>query len=260
MRSIIVLADRSSAMENRLETSLDLARSCGGHLTILVDTPVTRFVSMDPLGGGYVASDAMEQALAADDRFAAEIDARLASQDVPFDVLRSEAETLAALADAARLADLVVVSRSSRIAGEVALTARAPVLVLEDERRMTVPVERACIAWDGGDEAATALRAAMPLLRPAGEVRLIVVQEKERGRSVDEALRYLSRHAVKAELELVERVGSTEETIAGAVARARGQLLVMGAYGHSRMREYLFGGVTRYFLDESAGPVLLLAH
>ncbi len=95
MRSIIVLADRSSAMENRLETSLDLARSCGGHLTILVDTPVTRFVSMDPLGGGYVASQAMEQALAADDRFAAEIDARLASQDVPFDVLRSEAETLA---------------------------------------------------------------------------------------------------------------------------------------------------------------------
>ena len=89
MRSIIVLADRTSAMDNRLESALDLARSTGGHLTILVDTPVTRFVAMDPLGGSYVASEAMEQALAADDKFAAEIDARLASQDVPFDVLRS---------------------------------------------------------------------------------------------------------------------------------------------------------------------------
>lgn len=260
MRSIMVLADRTSAMDNRLESALDLARSTGGHLTVLVDTPVTRFVAMDPLGGSYVASDAMEQALAADDKFAAEIDARLASQDVPFDVLRSEAETLAAVVDAARLADVVVVSRSSGIAGEIALNARTPVLVLENDRRMSFPVERACIAWDGGDEAATALRSAVPLLASASDVRLVVVKEKERGRSADEAMRYLSRHGIKAQLDRVDGAGSTEEAIAAAVSRADAQLLVMGAFGHSRMRQYLFGGVTRHFLEEAAGPALLISH
>jgi len=260
MRSIIVLADRTSAMDNRLESALDLARSNGGHLTILVDTPVTRFVAMDPLGGSYVAADAIEQALTADDKFAEEIDARLASQDVAFDVLRSEAETLAAIADAARLADVVVVSRSSGMAGEIALNARVPVLVLEDDRRTSFPVERACIAWDGGDEAATALRSAVPLIGAASDVRLVVVKEKERGRSVDEAMRYLSRHGINAQLDLVDSVGSTEETIAAAVLRADAQLLVMGAFGHSRMRQYLFGGVTRYFLEEATGPALLIAH
>ena len=146
------------------------------------------------------------------------------------------------------------------MAGEIALNTSTPVLVLENDRRMSFPVERACIAWDGGDEAATALRSAVPLLASASDVRLVVVKEKEHGRSADEAMRYLSRHGIKAQLELVEGAGSTEEAIAAAVSRAGAQLLVMGAFGHSRMRQYLFGGVTRHFLEEASGPALLLAH
>jgi nucleotide-binding universal stress UspA family protein len=56
------------------------------------------------------------------------------------------------------------------------------------------------------------------------------------------------------------REGSTEATLANAVANAGGELLVMGAYGKSRMREFLFGGVTLYFLEESTAPALLMAH
>jgi nucleotide-binding universal stress UspA family protein len=65
---------------------------------------------------------------------------------------------------------------------------------------------------------------------------------------------------VKAELHELARTGSTEETLAAACARLQAGLLVMGAYGHSRMREYLFGGVTRYFLEDVTSPALLLAH
>jgi nucleotide-binding universal stress UspA family protein len=86
------------------------------------------------------------------------------------------------------------------------------------------------------------------------------VQEKPGGFAAIEALRYLSRHGVKAELHELARTGSTEETLAAAVGRLQGQLLVMGAYGKSRMREYLFGGVTRYFLEDSDEPALLLGH
>jgi nucleotide-binding universal stress UspA family protein len=57
----------------------------------------------------------------------------------------------------------------------------------------------------------------------------------------------------------VERVGSSEESLAAAVARLQVDLLVLGAYGRSRMREYLFGGVTRHFLNTAVGPALLMA-
>lgn len=259
MRSILVHADRSPAMTARLETALSLARANRGHVTLLVDTPIARYVAMDPMGGSYVASDALKQALAEDDGQAAEIEARLAGNDVPFDVIRSEDEPVEALAAAARLADVVVLSRAGGLGGELALASRTPVLVLADDAALSFPVARACVAWDGGDEAALALRNAAPLLAGA-VVSVVTVAEKPGGFPPTEALRYLSRHGVKAELVELPRTGSTEETLAAGVARAGADLLVMGAYGHSRMREYLFGGVTRYFLEESAGPALLLSH
>ena len=153
-----------------------------------------------------------------------------------------------------------MLSRSSGLAGELALAARTPILALEDGAALTAPLSSVCIAWDGGDEAAHALRAAAPLLAGCGAVHVLTVKEKPGGFPATEAVRYLSRHGVTAELHELARTGSTEETLASAVARLHGQLLVMGAYGKSRMREYFFGGVTRYFVDECPSPALLLAH
>ncbi len=260
MRSILVNADRRPGMDARLETALSLARATNGHVTVLVDTPVARYISMDPMGGSYVASDALKQAMADDDANAATIEARLQKEDVPFDIIRSEAEPVEALAKAARLADVVVLSRSGGLAGELALLSRTPVLVLPDNQALTAPVGKAFIAWDGGDEAAHALRSSAPLLASCGSVEVVTVTEKPGGFPPVDALSYLSRHGVKAELHELPRRGSTEETLAVAVARSGADLLIMGAYGHSRVREYLFGGVTRYFLEESDGPALLLAH
>ncbi|MFA7587609.1 MAG: universal stress protein [Novosphingobium sp.] len=261
MRSILVYADRGAAMSARIETALSLARARGGHVTALVDTPVTRYISMDPMGGSYLASDALQQALVDDDAHAAAIETQLAAQDVPFDVVRSEAEPVDALATAARLADVVVLSRASGIAGEVALVARTPVLVVDEGATLNFPLSAACIAWDGGEEAAHALRAAAPLLAGCGAVHVLRVEETKPGRfPPTEALRYLARHGVSAELHELTRTGSTEETLAAAAQRLQAQVLVMGAYGHSRMRQYLFGGVTRYFLEECRDLALLLVH
>ncbi len=260
MRSILVYADRGASMAARLETGLSLARAHDGHVTVLVDTPVVRYIAMDPMGGSYVASDALTQAMAEDDANAAAIEQQLTGQDVPFDVIRSEAEPVAALASAARLADVVVLSRANAMAGELALNARTPVLVLPDKAELRFPLAKACIAWDGGNEAALALRCAVPLLAGCGEVQVLTVKEKPGGFPSIDAEGYLSRHGIKAELSEIARSGSTEETIANECLRRGAQLLVMGAYGKSRMREYLFGGVTRHFLEETASPPLLLAH
>lgn len=260
MRSILVFADRGAAMAGRLETALGLARAGSGHVTVVVDTPVTRYISMDPMGGSYVASDALREALEKDDSFAAEIEAQLARDDVAFDILRCEDEPVDALAAAARLADVVVVSRGCPFAGQLALTARTPVLVVPQQAPLKAPLANACIAWDGGDESAVAMRSAITLLSAAEQVHVLTVEEKAGGFPATEALRYLSRHGIKAELHELPRQASIEETLARGVSSVSGDLLVMGAFGHSRMREYLFGGVTRYFLESDAAPALLLAH
>jgi nucleotide-binding universal stress UspA family protein len=260
MRSILVFADRSEAMAARLETALALARATDGHVTCLVDTPVTRFMSVDSMGGSFVATDAIREALEADDELAAELETRLSRDDVAFDVVRCEDEPVDALADLARLADVVVLSKGCEFAGELTLATRCPVLLVPRAGVGAIPPDRICLAWDGGNEAAGALRAAIPLLRQAREVSLLTVAEKSDGFASSDALQYLSRHGVKAEAEEVARGGSVEETLSAAVARRQGELLVMGAYGRSRMREFLFGGVTRHFLDQKEGPMLLLAH
>lgn len=260
MRSILVNVDRRPGMEVRLQTALSLARAFNGHISLLVDTPVARYISMDQMGGSFIASEALRQAMDDDLAYAETLKVRLLREDVAFDIVRSEAEPIDTLARAARLADLVILSRSGGIAGELALASRTPVLALSDDTVLDAPVGKVCIAWDGGDEAACALRHSVGLARGAESVSVITVAEKAGGFPPTEALRYLSLHGIAAELIELPRQGTTEDTIAAEVARLGADLLVMGAFGRSRLREYLFGGVTRYFLENPAGPTLLLAH
>lgn len=261
MRSILVQAGRDAGMEARLDTAMALARVHGGHLTVLVDTPVDRFVTVDPYGGAILAREALETALKEDDALAAAFGKRLANDDVPFDVAQSELPQIDALVRGGDLADILVVSRSSGLAGDLALNASCPVLAMPDHAMLTLPLRTVCIAWDGGSEAARALKAAVPLLGKASDVRVLTVaSDKPEGFPPTEALRYLARHGVKAELTELARGNSVEETIAGEVALLGADLLVMGAYSHSRLREFLFGGVTRFFLEQPDAPPLLIAH
>lgn len=260
MRTILVYADRRPGLDARIDSAVSLVRAFGGHMTVLIDTPVTRYMSMEPMGGSYIASDALTKAMEDDDANAVRIAARLRDAAVSHDFIRSEAEPVEALTRAARLADLVVLSRSGGLAGELALQSRTPVLALADDQALAIPLGKACIAWDGGEEAVQALRASAGLLAKCRAVELITVAEKPGGMPINAALRYLSHCGASASVRELERRGSTEETLAGAVADAGAELLVMGAFGHSRVREYLFGGVTRYFLHAEDAPALLLAH
>ncbi|KPH67579.1 universal stress protein [Novosphingobium aerophilum] len=260
MRSILVNADRKPDSDARIAAAVELARNLGGHLTVLVDTPVSRYIAMDPMGGSYVISEALDKARGEDDAAAEAIEARLTRGDIPFEVIRSEEDPVPALAGAARLSDLVVVSRSSGIAGQLAMVSRAPVLALPEGHTLSLPIRRACIAWDGGEQSASALKAAVPLLQGCDAVKLVTVIEKTGGFPATDALRYLSRNGIHAEYEEHERRGSTEETLAVAVNQSHAELLVMGAYGKSRLREFLFGGVTAYFLSEASAPAVLFSH
>lgn len=260
MRSILVHAERGDAGASRIDSALSLARLTGGHLTLLIDTPVMRYTTVDAMGGASVATEALQEAIEADDNFAKGLTDRLERDDVQFTILRGESEPLDALSTSARLADVVIVARADALAADLPLAVRCPVLALNDGEPLTFPVDRACIAWDGSAEAATALRGSVPLLSGCSEVTVVTVEDAPKDWPALDAVEYLSRHGIRAEMQAIPRTGSVEQSLAHELQLRQSQLLVMGAFGHSRVREFIFGGVTKSFLEYAAAPALLLAH
>ena len=267
MRSILVHADHDAASEGRLQAALDIARRFEGHVTLMIATPLQQFVSFDPFGGTYFAAEALAKAQADDLALENSLSDRLANEDVPWDIAMADGDIVGALAGAASLADLTVVSLPGRreslpplLAGDLALTTPVPVLALPQDAKGIDGDSPAMIAWNGSPQAAAALRAAVPLLRGGRKVVLVVVGQDDGTFPGTDALRYLSRHDIHAELLVVERGADTVEERLEEEAVAMGAgLIVMGAFGRSRLRETLFGGTTQYLLTKSRFP-LLLAH
>jgi nucleotide-binding universal stress UspA family protein len=117
---------------------------------------------------------------------------------------------------------------------------------------------RVVIAWDGSVHAARAVAAAMPLMSSASEIEVCIVQEASKGDNLrgNELVTHLRRHGLNA--GLAER---NDADIPQAIVREaeafRAALVVMGGYGHSRFREFVFGGVTRLMLSKTPVPVLM---
>lgn len=170
------------------------------------------------------------------------------------------AEPTRTLAATARAADLILfaapngasVLNANRAidAGSLVLQAGRPVLVVANGAD-DMKLGRVVVAWKDTREARRAVADAVPLLKLAGEVTIVSV-DREAGawvrESVADVATLLSGHGIKAKGEVIkakDEVGKLAEFIASA----RPDLVVSGAYGHSRLREWAFGGVTRSLLD-----------
>lgn len=175
----------------------------------------------------------------------------------------------ACVARRGRVADLVVVARAE---GENATTtitetleaalmdSGAPLLVAPAGAPETVGGHVA-VAWNGGLEAARAVTAAMPFLKGAEDVTVLTVGDTCPPEATSEALAgYLASHGVKAQVRNMEAGGeSMSATLLAAAGEAGADLMVMGAYTHSRLRELVFGGVT-YEILAAANMPILMAH
>jgi nucleotide-binding universal stress UspA family protein len=119
---------------------------------------------------------------------------------------------------------------------------------------------RIIVAWDGSAQAARAANDAMPFLRAAEVVEIVSVTEPEElHMSVPgaEFAPHLARHGVNVTVVDVPVTDSVAETLRNQAKMLRADMIVMGAYGHSRIRELLFGGVTRSLLKSSPAPLFL---
>lgn len=114
------------------------------------------------------------------------------------------------------------------------------------------------VAWNGSREAARAVAEAMPFLKRASQVIVVAAREEDGEESGGDIARHLSRHGISAVIGTVDAgTDGAGEVLLGEVRRVGGDLLVMGGYGHSRFREWVLGGATRYVLSHAGIAVLM---
>ena len=156
--------------------------------------------------------------------------------------------------------DMVHASGLLDILGEAILSCRVPCLVLPPQWRREIRFERIVIGCNGSVEAIRAIHAALPFLKVARQVTLVDgdMGDDDEGRPCFDPFVYLLRHGISPRPSFV-RASSVMagEILLKEVGRIDADLLVMGAYGRSRLRERVFGGATRRVLEEATIPVLM---
>lgn len=269
MKSILLHVYDDTGFESRLQAALALARTFKGHITCLHATPFEDYLRNDPWVAARLPEEFSEKMRGLRQTLEAEVEDRLRREGVNWDWVHLDRQMAAGLIRYSLLADVVVLTLAGRalerdeprpLAVAVATGARAPVLAVPeplDRLQLDAPV---LVCWNGSPEAAAAARAALPILRNAPQVHLLEVQEKLARYPRDLVARYLSRHDVHVDIVQRRPVGDSVSQAVKESARELGAgLIVMGAYGHSRLREFFLGGVTRELVSDSPVP-LLLAH
>ena len=248
-RSILVHLDESARCAHRTEIAAALALAHGAHLRGLAPAGLVNLPArMTPLAGG--SPNYLELAQASLD----------------------EDDTVPSLVQHAGVHDLVVLGQTDRSASSATLDLAVPEQVLMHGGTATLVVpavgrfERiglnVAVAWNATRESARAVHDAMPLLRRAQTVHLLCLERESDLRhlsrlQLNDARDWLVRHGIDPHLHQEPVRGDVGEALLSRADDLGVDLVVMGGYGHSRMAEFLLGGVTRRLLTQMTVPVLL---
>jgi nucleotide-binding universal stress UspA family protein len=266
LKSLLLHLDGGERDAVHLEVAARLAREHGAHLDA-VFTELEPDMPVGVLGRGasavYLedAADAAERAAAlSEQRFLAAAPALLAGlPSAGWSRERGEAAEI--LARRSRTADLAILGQGEDAAALVEAVlddAGCPLLVVPRRGAVERVGARALVAWDASAPASRALRGALPLLMRAEQVVTLVIGDDETLRDrVPPVQRYLERHGAPAVPDTMGSETSVGPAILGRAVKLGCDLVVMGAYGHSRLMELLLGGTTRHVLHNMTAPVLL---
>lgn len=257
------------------EPCLRTAGAAAARLSARIEAVFTRHDPREalPFATGYVARDLEERFATA---LAERDTAAHAKAEALIGALRDDPKLAAVVFNSypgpiedavmrrARCADLVVASpyRSDEPAGrrrarEAALfDSGRPVLIAPPETDGTVGA-RCVVAWDGSAVAARAIASALPFLKQAEAVTLLVIDAEEPVRDTEEIAAYLDLHGAEAQILRVPVEQSIGRTLVGQSAAVSADLLVMGAYGHTWLRQQILGGTTRSVMLDTPIAVLM---
>lgn len=265
MKAVLLLIHDDAGEEARLQAALDLTRAIGGHLNCLdvVQTPVL-------VGSGFLTSGAelalIEDLRAREAANRARTEARLADELVTWSWKDATGNIVELLKNESALADIIVLNTAfttdkltnmRTIVSEVVLLAAKPILAVPQTCHGLDTNGHALIAWNGSPAVAKTLREVTPLLALAASVTILEIGETG-GLAAEEAAVYLSRHHVHSRIEHGEATDmSVDEFLLTACRNRQPAYCLMGAHGHWRLRETLFGGVTSRMVGESPVPLVL---
>jgi nucleotide-binding universal stress UspA family protein len=273
-KNLLVHIDDGKACTDRIQAAITLARAHEAHLTGL-------YVAAEPslLGDIGVEIPARTEFLAAlKDQLAERTEAAKARFIGVVERAGLSAEchwadwTGMGIAEViglhARYTDLVVLGQpdesrepENHITEDVVLSSGRPALVVPYIGAGKTIGERVMVAWDAGREAARAVHDALPVLERAKSVVVLVINPRRGDHGAEpgaDIALHLARHGIKVEAQHLEAKGlSVADTLLSRLADQGIDLLVMGAYGHSRLRELVLGGVTRQLFQQMTVPVLM---
>jgi len=284
IRKILLPISSAAAGEPALATAVVVAKIWGAHVAALHVHVDSRDVA--PLAGEGLSGAMIEEMMAATEKESSErassvrslFDQAIAEHGIKlgapqsgervatasFTVATGREEEL--VAQQARLADLTIVPHpdagedvsSSDALHAVLFDSGRPVLISPRVAPTTIGT-RVCLAWNGTAESAASVLSALPWMQRAEGVRILSAEGyQRRGPGAPELAAYLALHDVDADIEMFHSVSNSVG--AGLLAAARRfdcDLLSMGAYSHSRLRQLILGGVTRHVLENSNLPVMM---
>lgn len=268
-KSILLHLDERARCSERLQLGCALARRFDAHLVGLFALGASRIPSYALAEAGPLVQE-IETRRRTEAARAAEAEFRAAERraGVKAEWRLSMDDAAAALRLSALYADLVIAAQPERedpfsapFAGELILSVGRPVLFVPYAGSFPDVGNRVLVAWNASREAARAVSDALPLLERAAAVEVVAFDPRagEHGEvpGADLAL-YLARHGVKASAARQRAPGlDVGSQILSRAADTGADLIVMGGYGHSRMREMVLGGATRALLQAMTVPVLM---
>ncbi|HUO54286.1 MAG TPA: universal stress protein [Rhodoblastus sp.] len=265
---LLLNVDEEPRADAAIDYAVEFARREVAHLCVTEATQTLdlSLVQALPLAEAIVAQVNDERRARAENIGAhIEVAARLAGVTMERAIVAlSPSVTRQDIAERTRLCDLVIAARpqgvlltGQKLIEEVLFSSGRPVLVIPPDWSGGLALDHVVIAWDGGAKAARAVGDALPLLEKAGDIEAICVTgDPEDTRAADLA-RHLSRHCPRVSATNLPYIGADAgRTILRHARSSPVNLVVMGAYAHSRLVELVVGGATALMLNEARVPVL----
>lgn len=276
-KTIVVHVNESAHAYERIKLAAGIAQRCNAYLIGIAATALPgSYYLPGVFGDSGVSLNAYlgllrEQA----NNALAELEAIAGKAGVPFEKRIVEDETAPAVSLQARHGDLTVIGQidpdeslptlKHDFPEYVVLHSGAPVLIVPYAGQFDVVGKRIMIAWNASIEARRAIAGAMPLLRQADEIQVVVfdgkaVPDTYGGQPGADVALLLARHGIRVGVEVAPQAKAgidVGNALLSQAADFNADLMVMGCYGHSRLREVLLGGVTQTVLESMTIPVLM---
>lgn len=274
-KSLLTVLTDIELAEAPVAQAISLATANNGHLDVLA-----LGVDRSQAGYYYAGANAMilQETLSRAHEEAGKIETFAKTMLEPSGVRWGTESGVAQIADLgrhvaqrARFADLVILPKpyGDGHGAELEPTIEAalfegqtPVLMVPDGATPLADAKTVSVAWNESAEALVAVRAALPILKNADLVRVVVVDPPAHGPNRSDPggmlSQFLSRHGVKVEIDVLSKtLPRVSDVIMRHASDSNCDMVVMGAYGHSRFREAILGGATRNMLEQATVPVFM---